>query len=59
MKVSKTLFDEVSKLSLKEWEDVRTTIDYLFYLEREKTHLNPSEIKDKLKFCPIPIQIKE
>ena len=60
--ISKTLLDEVSKLSLKEWEQVKTTVDYLFHLEREKAsknlYLNPSEVKDRLKTCPVPIQIQ-
>lgn len=60
--ISKTLLDEVSKLSLKEWEQVKTTVDYLFRLEREKAsknlYLNPSEVNDRLKTCPVPIQIQ-
>lgn len=63
MVISKTLFDEITKLSLKEWEDIKSTIDYMFHLEREKAnkslYLNPSEIKEKLKYYPIFIEIKD
>ena len=62
MVISKTLFDEISKLSLKEWESVKSTVDYMFHLEREKAskslYLNPSEVKEKLKYCPVPIQLQ-
>lgn len=62
MEISKTLFDEIIKLSLKEWEDVKSTVDYMFHLEREKAnkslYLNPSEVKEKLKYCPVPIQLQ-
>lgn len=63
MEISKTLLDEISKLSLKEWENIKSTVDYMFHLEREKAskslYLNPSEVKEKLKYCPIPIQLKD
>lgn len=63
MEISKTLLDEISKLSLKEWESIKSTVDYMFHLEREKAskslYLNPSKVKDKLKSCPIPIQLKD
>ncbi|MGY0393996.1 hypothetical protein [Fusobacterium sp. SYSU M8A802] len=62
MEISKTLFDEITKLSLKEWERIKSTVDYMFHLERERAnkslYLNPSEVKEKLKYYPIPIQIK-
>ena len=29
MVISKTLFDEISKLSLKEWESIKSTVDYM------------------------------
>lgn len=63
MEISKTLLDEISKLNLKEWESIKSTVDYMFHLEREKAskslYLNPSEVKDRLESCPIPIQLKD
>lgn len=62
MEISKTLLDEISKLNLKEWESIKSTVDYMFHLEREKAskslYLNPSEVKEKLKYCPVPIQLQ-
>ena len=62
MEISKTLFDEITKLSLKEWESIKSSVDYMFHLEREKAdknlYLNPSEVKEKLKYCPVPIQLQ-
>ena len=62
MKVSKTLINEISKLSKAEWLKVRSNIDYMFSMEeKEKSKelfISSNKIEEKIKSGPCPIEIE-
>lgn len=62
MKISKVLFDEITKLSKSEWDRLKTNIDFLYSSElrqaEKKFYLSPAA-KAKLVHCPHPIEIED
>jgi len=62
MKVSKTLINEISKLSKADWLKVRSNIDYMFSMEeKEKSKelfISSNKIEEKIKSGPCPIEIE-
>ena len=62
MKVSKTLINEISKLSKADWEKVKTNIDYLFSMEEKERskelYISSNKIEEKIKSGPCPIEIE-
>ena len=56
MKISKTLVNEILKLSKADWEKVKTNIDYLFAKEeknRNKTlYITEDSLKMKADYYP-------
>ena len=62
IKVSKTLIDELLKLSKTDWEKVKTNIDYLFLKEeknRNKTlYIPESSLKIKADYYPCYMEIQ-
>lgn len=63
IKVSKTLIDEILKLSKADWEKVKTNIDYLFLKEeknRNKTlYIPESRLKIKADYYPCYMEIED
>ena len=63
IKVSKTLIDEILKLSKADWEKVKTNIDYLFKKEetnRNKTlYIAENRLKEKPNYYPCYMEIKD
>ena len=63
IKVSKTLIDEILKLSKADWEKVKTNIDYLFLKEeknRNKTlYIAENSLKEKPNYYPCYMEIED
>lgn len=63
IKVSKTLIDEILKLSKADWEKVKTNIDYLFKKEetnRNKTlYIAENSLKEKPNYYPCYMEIED
>ena len=63
IKVSKTLIDEILKLSKADWEKVKTNIDYLFKKEetnRNKTlYIAENSLKIKADYYPCYMEIED
>jgi len=63
IKVSKTLIDEILKLSKADWEKVKTNIDYLFAKEernRNKTlYITEDSLKIKADYYPCYMEIED
>ena len=63
IKVSKTLIDEILKLSKADWEKVKINIDYLFLKEeknRNKTlYIPESSLKIKADYYPCYMEIED
>ena len=62
IKVSKTLIDEILKLSKADWEKVKTNIDYLFKKEeanRNRTlYIAENSLKEKPNYYPCYMEIQ-
>lgn len=62
MKISKTLINEISKLSKADWLKVKTNIDYLFSMEEtersKELYISSNKIEEKIKSGPCPIEIE-
>lgn len=62
IKVSKTLIDEILKLSKTDWEKVKTNIDYLFKKEeanRNRTlYIAENSLKEKPNYYPCYMEIE-
>ena len=62
MKISKTLINEISKLSKADWEKVKTNIDYIFSMEEmeksKELYISSNKIEEKIKSGPSPIEIE-
>ena len=63
IKVSKTLIDEILKLSKTDWEKVKTNIDYLFKKEeanRNRTlYIAEKSLKEKPNYYPCYMEIED
>ena len=63
IKVSKTLIDEILKLSKTDWEKVKTNIDYLFKKEeanRNRTlYIAENSLKEKPNYYPCYMEIED
>lgn len=63
MKISKTLIDEILKLSKTDWEKVKTNIDYLFKKEeanRNRTlYIAENSLKEKPNYYPCYMEIED
>lgn len=63
IKVSKTLIDEILKLSKADWEKVKTNIDYLFKKEeanRNRTlYIAENSLKEKPNYYPCYMEIED
>ena len=63
IKVSKTLIDEILKLSKTDWERVKTNIDYLFKKEeanRNRTlYIAENSLKEKPNYYPCYMEIED
>lgn len=63
IKVSKTLIDEILKLSKTDWEKVKTNIDYLFKKEeanRNRTlYIAENSLKEKPNYYPCDMEIED
>ena len=63
IKVSKTLIDEILKLSKTDWEKVKTNIDYLFKKEeanRNRTlYIAENCLKEKPNYYPCYMEIED
>ena len=63
MKISKTLVNEILKLSKADWEKVKTNIDYLFAKEeknRNKTlYITEDSLKIKADYYPCYMEIED
>ena len=62
MKVSKTLINEISKLSKADWEKVKTNIDYIFSMEEKERnkgiYIPNNKIEEGIKKGPCSIEIE-
>ena len=63
IKVSKTLIDEILKLSKTDWEKVKKNIDYLFKKEeanRNRTlYIAENSLKEKPNYYPCYMEIED
>jgi hypothetical protein len=63
MKISKTLINEISKLSKADWLKVKTNIDYMFSMEEKKRskelYISSNKIEEKIKSGPCPVEIED
>jgi hypothetical protein len=62
MKISKTLINEISKLSKADWLKVKTNIDYMFSMEEKERskelYISSNKIGEKITSGPCPIEIE-
>ena len=62
MKISKTLINEISKLSKADWLKVKTNIDYMFSMEEKERskelYISSNKIEEKIKSGPCSIEIE-
>lgn len=62
MKISKTLINEISKLSKADWLKVKTNIDYMFSMEEKERskelYISSNKIGEKIVSGPCPIEIE-
>lgn len=62
MKISKTLINEISKLSKADWLKVKTNIDYMFSMEEKERskelYISSNKIGEKITSGPFPIEIE-
>ena len=62
MKISKTLINEISKLSKADWLKVKTNIDYIFSMEEKERskelYISSNKIGEKITSGPCPIEIE-
>lgn len=62
MEISKVLFNEITKLSKSEWDRLKINIDFLYSSELRQAEknifLDSETVREKLKFCPSPIQLE-
>ena len=63
MKISKTLINEISKLSKADWLKVKTNIDYLFSMEEmersKELYISSNNIEEEIISGPCPIEIED
>ena len=63
MKISKTLINEISKLSKADWLKVKTNIDYLFSMEEmersKELYISNNKIEEDIKSGPCLIEIED
>lgn len=63
MKISKTLINEISKLSKADWLKVKTNIDYMFSMEEKERskelYISSNKIEEKIKSGPCPVEIED
>lgn len=62
MKITRVLFDEITKLSKSEWDRLKINIDHLYRIEsrknEKKIYLDSDTAKDRLDHCPCPMQLE-